>query len=108
MLQLLTMIVALVVSGLPEPSTSSGGLVVQDVFGRPLGKRGLVLVDWEGYIANPAVRFFILPPPDAAYPATVVVRASEPGEPCRGHLRNSLHFLLESGRALWSDAHRSV
>ena len=78
MLHLLTMIVALVVSGSPERSTSSRGLVVQDIFGRSLDKRGLVLVDWEGYIANPAVRFFILPPPDAAYPATVVVRAREP------------------------------
>jgi len=78
MLQLLTMIVALVGSGSPEPSTSARGLVVQDVFGRPLGERGLVLVDWEGYMANPAVRFFILPPPRAAYPATVVVRAREP------------------------------
>jgi len=78
MLQLSMMIVALVVSGSPEHSTSPRGLVVQDVFGRPLGKRGLVLVDWEGYMANPAVRFFILPPPNAAYPATVVVRAREP------------------------------
>ncbi len=78
MLQFLMMIVALVVTGSPESPISARGLVVQDVFGRPLGERRLVLVDWEGYIANPAARICILPPPAAAYPATVVVRAREP------------------------------
>ena len=51
---------------------------VEDIFGRPLNEHGLILVDWEGYIANPAIKFFILPPPNARYPARVVVRAGEP------------------------------
>jgi hypothetical protein len=29
-------------------------LVLEDVFGRRLNERGMVLVDWEGQIANPA------------------------------------------------------
>jgi len=78
MLQLLSVIVTLFVAGTPEPSTSAPGLVVEDVFGRPLGKRALDLVDWEGYMANPAVRICILSPPAAAYPATIVIRTREP------------------------------
>ncbi len=77
MLHPLVVVVALLATP-AEPSTTSSSLIVQDVFGRNLGVRGLVLMDWEGYIANPAVRLFILPPSAAAYPATIVVRASEP------------------------------
>jgi len=51
---------------------------IEDIFGRSLADHGLVLVDWEGYIANPAIRFVLVPPPDAAYPARVVVRCREP------------------------------
>src|SRR5437870_2407097 len=38
------------------------GIVVQDIFGRTINTNGLTLVDWDGYIANPAIRFFVLPP----------------------------------------------
>ncbi len=54
------------------------GLAVEDIFGRSLNDHGLVLVDWEGYIANPAIKVFLVPPPDARYPARVVVTAREP------------------------------
>lgn len=64
--------------GVPADGGQWDGLRAEDIFGRPLHQHGLTLVDWEGYIANPAVRFFILPPPDARYPARVVVRAGEP------------------------------
>jgi hypothetical protein len=53
-------------------------VVVEDIFGRRLNEHGLVLVDWEGPMANPAIKFFVVPPADAAYPARAVLTASEP------------------------------
>jgi hypothetical protein len=53
-------------------------VVVEDVFGRRLNERGLVLVDWEGQIANPAIKFFVTPPEGAAFPARVVLTCKEP------------------------------
>lgn len=52
--------------------------VVEDVFGRQLNQHGLVLVDWDGYLANPAIKFFIVPPTTAHLPAKVVLTAREP------------------------------
>jgi hypothetical protein len=52
--------------------------VIEDVFGRRLNDHRLVLVDWEGRIANPAIKFFIVPPPDAALPARAVLTSAEP------------------------------
>ena len=52
--------------------------IIRDIFGRPLDRHGLILVDWEGQIANPAIRFDLVPPPDAAYPVRFVIRAKEP------------------------------
>ncbi len=54
------------------------GLTVEDIFGRSLNEHGLVLVDWEGYIANPAIKVILVPPTDARYPVRVVVSAREP------------------------------
>jgi hypothetical protein len=48
---------------------------VRDIFGRELNRRGIVLVDWEGHVANPAFRLAIHPPAGAAYPARAVLRA---------------------------------
>jgi hypothetical protein len=62
------------------------GLVAQDLFDRTVNTRGLVLVDWEGYIANPAIKFYLTPPPDATFPAKAVLTAKEP----------RLHFDLPS------------
>jgi len=53
-------------------------LVVEDIFGRRLNEHGLTLVDWEGEIANPAIKFYITPPIDAAFPAEVVLTSNEP------------------------------
>ncbi|HWB09343.1 MAG TPA: putative Ig domain-containing protein [Pirellulales bacterium] len=54
------------------------GLLVQDRFDRTINDRGLVLVDWEGYLANPAIQFYLAPPPDATFPATAVLTSKEP------------------------------
>ena len=59
----------------PAPPT---GLTALDIFGRTINTHGLVLVDWDGYIANPAIKFYLLPPPDAALPAKAVLTADEP------------------------------
>ena len=48
-------------------SAAAQGVVVEDIFGRDLNKNGLVLVDWEGQIANPAIKFFVVPPATAVY-----------------------------------------
>ena len=48
---------------------------VEDIFGRTITQQGLVLVDWEGYIANPAIKFFVLPPTNATFPATATLSA---------------------------------
>lgn len=64
----------------------ASSLEVLDDHGRAITPQGITLIDWEGYIANPAVKFYLVPPTDAAYPAKAVVSASEP----------RLHFELPS------------
>ena len=59
-------------------SARSAEVVVEDIFGRRLNEPGLILVDWEGPIANPAIKFFIVPPADAAFPAKAVLTSKEP------------------------------
>jgi len=60
--------------------------VVQDIFGRELNDRRIVLVDWEGYMANPAMKYFVLPPLSASLPGTVKLSADNAriyfNEPC--------------------------
>jgi hypothetical protein len=70
-----------------RPSPGDAPAMIQDLFGRPLDRHGLVLVDWEGQIANPAIRFDVVPPPDAAYPVRFVIRGKHP----------RLYFDLPSG-----------
>jgi len=59
-------------------STRAAGVVVEDIFGRRLNEHGVVLVDWEGQLANPAIKFFIVPPADAAFPARAVLTCRQP------------------------------
>ena len=49
---------------------------VQDIFGRSLNERGLTLVDRDGYMANPLIKFYLLPPMDAALPGSVTLSAN--------------------------------
>lgn len=53
-------------------------ITFEDIFGRRLNERGMVLVDWDGQIANPAVRIFIKPPSDATFPASAVISSTQP------------------------------
>jgi hypothetical protein len=59
-------------------SARGQGLVVEDIFGRRLNENGLVLVDWDGQIANPAIKFYLVPPAYTVFPARAVLTAKEP------------------------------
>jgi hypothetical protein len=63
---------------LAAPSARAAEAVVEDIFARRLNEHGLVLVDWEGQLANPAIKFFVVPPADAAFPVRAVLTAEEP------------------------------
>lgn len=39
-----------------------GQFVVKDIFIRNLNGESIVLVDWEGHMANPAIKLSIQPP----------------------------------------------
>lgn len=52
-------------------------VVIEDMFGRRLNEHGMVLVDWEGQIANPAIKIFLKPPPEAGFPARAEITATE-------------------------------
>jgi hypothetical protein len=58
--------------------TRAAELAVEDIFGRRVHERGLILVDWEGQIANPAIKFFVTPPESAAFPARAVLTSAQP------------------------------
>ena len=64
--------------GLAPRASALNEIGLEDLFGRSLNARGMVLVDWEGQIANPAIRVFVRPPSDAAFPATAVISATQP------------------------------
>lgn len=49
---------------------------VQDIWGRDLQARGITLVDWDGYLANPLIQLTLHPPTNAALPGTLAVRAN--------------------------------
>src|ERR1051325_2369474 len=48
---------------------------VQDIFGRSLNERGITLVDWDGYMANPLLKFYLLPPTNAVLPGSATLTA---------------------------------
>ncbi len=57
-------------------STLRAQSVVQDVFGRNLNQQGITLIDWDGYMANPLLKFYILPPSNGSLPGTVTLTAN--------------------------------
>lgn len=66
---------ALWLAAFASPSRADGFLVT-DRFDRVLNTNGIVLVDWEGHLANPAVQFSVAPPVDAGFPATATLTAN--------------------------------
>jgi hypothetical protein len=59
-------------------SRQTPGVVISDAFGKPLDARGIALVDWDGYMANPAVKLLISATPTVHFPVTVELVAKEP------------------------------
>lgn len=51
-------------------------VTVKDIFGRTVNTRGLKLVDWDGYLANPAIKFTVTVPTGAVLPASAVITAN--------------------------------
>src|SRR5450756_491763 len=49
---------------------------VQDIFGRSLNTHGITLVDWDGYMANPLIKFYLLPPTNAILPGSATLAAN--------------------------------
>src|SRR6266446_3388932 len=49
---------------------------VQDIFGRSLNQHGITLVDWDGYLANPLLKFYIFPPTNGVLPGTATLTAN--------------------------------
>src|SRR5213592_4413695 len=48
----------------------------EDIFGRSLNQRGITLVDRDGYMANPLIKFFVLPPTNAVLPVSATLTAN--------------------------------
>jgi len=48
---------------------------VQDIFGRSLNTHGITLMDWDGYMANPLIKFYLLPPTNAVPPGSATLTA---------------------------------
>ena len=46
-----------------------------DIFRRPLNERGITLVDWDGYMANPLIKIYLLPPTNAVLPGSATLTA---------------------------------
>jgi hypothetical protein len=53
-------------------------VIFEDIFGRRLNERGMGLVDWDGQIANPAIRILVRPPSDATFPASATISGTQP------------------------------
>ena len=52
-------------------------MVVHDLFGRPVNQKGIILVDWEGQIANPVMKYYVSAPEGSYYPVRVESRATD-------------------------------
>jgi len=59
-----------------ENWTVSAQTQVQDIFGRSLNTNGITLVDWDGYMANPLIKFYLLPPTNAVLPGSATLTAN--------------------------------
>src|SRR5437667_1330862 len=56
--------------------TAPAQSVVQDIFGRTLNQQGITLVDWDGYMANPLLKFYVFPPTNAVLPGSATLTAN--------------------------------
>jgi hypothetical protein len=68
LLAILIMLAVYIINGRPQP-------VLKDIFGRNLTGQTITLVDWEGYMANPAIKLTLEPP---SFPLSVTISANHP------------------------------
>jgi hypothetical protein len=57
---------------------ATDAFTVMDMYARSLDSAGITLVDWEGHLANPAIRLFLAPPTDAGFPLEAQITADDP------------------------------
>jgi hypothetical protein len=57
-------------------SSAPAQTTVQDIFGRTLNQHGITLVDWDGYMANPLLKFYVFPPTNGVLPGTATLTAN--------------------------------
>ncbi len=70
--------IPLLASGVMAASLPQGGSPsATDTFGRDLATAGIVLVDWEGHMANPAINLWVHPPPSAVFPGSATLTADD-------------------------------
>ena len=68
---------ALIFSILLAPLFTAGAQTrVNDIFGRSLNQHGVTLVDWDGYLANPLLKIYLLPPTNAVLPGSATLTAN--------------------------------
>lgn len=60
------------------PHVTPRGITALDASGRVLNARGIHLVDWDGFLANPAETITLRPPADIAFPAFATLTADHP------------------------------
>jgi hypothetical protein len=64
--------------GCPTAAARTTAWTVTDGFCRDVTARGVTLVDWDGFLANPAISITVTPPDGLAYPATLSITSDEP------------------------------
>ena len=62
----------------PAPKQAEGEVRIEDQYGRELNERRIPLMNWDGYMTNPALQLTVVPPEDATYPAQVTLSANDP------------------------------
>lgn len=63
----------------PDITGQGDDLTITNLFGDDITAGGLTLVDWEGPIANPAMKYFISGPDSLSYPVNVTIASDMPG-----------------------------
>ena len=71
-----TTVVLCCLVGLASCLVSVGQTRLEDIFGRSLNQRGITLVDRDGYMANPLIKFFVMPPTNASFPGSATLSAN--------------------------------
>src|SRR5438309_2264782 len=67
-----SLLILLQVASIHAPAQTT----VQDIFGRILNVHGITLVDWDGYMVNPALKLYVFPPTNGVLPGTANLTAN--------------------------------